>query len=56
MPSVNREGRDALRGDFVLWAGFEPGVNAYTTKTSDGEWHMRGSSSARLIKVPISFH
>ena len=61
LPVVNMEGeithknddnRDVLTGNITLWAGFDPLLEQYSTKSSQLQWHVRGSSSSGQAKNP----
>lgn len=49
---LNDDGREVFTGSFVIWAGNEPETKAYSIKTSDVEWHIRGNSSSLMSKCP----
>ena len=48
----NEEGRDVLSGSATLWSGFDPYTEAYSTISSDLQWHVRGSTAAVQPKNP----
>lgn len=47
---LNDEGRAVFTGNFTIWTGSDPETNAYSIKTSDVQWHVRGNSTSGLEK------
>ncbi len=48
----DEEGRDVLSGSATLWSGFDPYTKAYSTISSDLQWHVRGNTTAGQPKNP----
>jgi len=46
------EGRSIFAGDFTLWAGLDPLLEQYSTRSGSLEFHIRGNTSATTGKPP----
>jgi len=49
----NEKGKDLCEGTMCLWTPWDPDVNAYSVKTGNLQWHVRGGWSATLLKTPF---
>lgn len=49
---VNEDRRTVFNGEFTMWAGYDPLLECYSTKTSALEWHVRGNTTASQSKNP----
>lgn len=49
---ADEDGRDVFNGKFTMWAGYDPLLECYSTKTSALEWHVRGNSTSAMPKNP----
>ncbi len=48
----DEEGRAVYSGFATIWSGFDPSTEAYSTISSDLQWHVRGSSASIQPKNP----
>lgn len=48
----DEENRAVRTGHFTMWAGLDPSTEAYSTRSSTVEWHIRGNTTAGQEKPP----
>lgn len=49
---VNEQGRDVLDGSMCLWTPCDPDTGEYSVKSTQLQWHVRGSAAAAQVKKP----